>query len=168
MTYTDEHTVEVQRLPPALLPGPSSEDLGQPPGAVDSQDVDVVLAAESLDESEVDLQGHILHLVLVRGQDAQDHVIRVSAGGSGRFRAGPTPVPLRQTPRDGYSHVERLGSLVHPDGDGALRQRGGQDFLQSFGYRVHSAKHQQLRVSSLTQQRHTRSSWKSARRLRVS
>lgn len=61
----------------SLLPG-SSQDLCEAPGVVHTQDVDVILAAEGLDESEVDLQGDVLHVLVVGGQDAQHDVIRVS------------------------------------------------------------------------------------------
>lgn len=102
-TYTDKNAVEVQRLPPTLLP-PSSQNLPQAPGAVDPQDVDVILAAESLDECEVDLQSHVLHVVLVRGQDAQNHVIRVSANESRSFRTGRSPV-FCPPPAESRGHV---------------------------------------------------------------
>lgn len=80
VTYGDEHAVQVQRFPAALLPSPSPQDLRQAVGVVDSQDVDVVLAAESLNEREVDLEGHVFDVVLVGGQDAQHHIVRVSEG----------------------------------------------------------------------------------------
>ena len=49
-------------------------------GVVDPQDVDVVLATERLDKREVDLKRHILHVLVVRSQHAQNHVIRVAGG----------------------------------------------------------------------------------------
>lgn len=55
----------------------ATEDLGQAPSVVHPQDVDVVLAAERLDEGEVDLQGHVFDVLVVGGQDAHHHVIRV-------------------------------------------------------------------------------------------
>lgn len=61
----------------SLLPR-SFQDLGEAPGVVHTQDVDVILAAEGLDESEVDLQGDILHILVIGGQDAQHDIIRVS------------------------------------------------------------------------------------------
>lgn len=58
--------------------GRSSEDPRQAPGVVHSQDVDVVFAAEGLDQSEVDLQCHVLCIVvIVCGEDAKLYVIRV-------------------------------------------------------------------------------------------
>lgn len=76
-TYSDQDAVQVHLLA-SLLPL-SSQDLGEAPGVVHAQDVDVILAAEGLDESEVDLQGDVLRVLVVGGQDAQHHVIRVSA-----------------------------------------------------------------------------------------
>lgn len=40
-----------------------------------------------------------------------------------------------------HLHIERLGSLVDADCNASLWQRRGEDFLQSFGHRVHSATH---------------------------
>jgi len=68
--------VQVHGLPASLLV--PAQDLGQAARVVDPQDVDVVLAAEGLDEGEVDLEGHVFHVLVVRGQDAQNHVIRIS------------------------------------------------------------------------------------------
>lgn len=59
------------------------QELGQSARVADAQDVDVVLAAERLDQGEVDLQSHIPVVVLVRRQQTQHHVIWV-AEGSGR------------------------------------------------------------------------------------
>lgn len=63
--------------------GLQEQELRQPARVADAQDVDVVLAAECLDQGEVDLQSHISVVVLVRRQQAQNDVIRVAAG-SGR------------------------------------------------------------------------------------
>lgn len=68
--------MQVRLLAP-LLPRPT-QDLGKVPGVVHAQDVDVILATEGLDESEVDLQGNVLHVFIVSGQDAQHDIIRVS------------------------------------------------------------------------------------------
>lgn len=84
-TYSDQDTVQVHRLTPTLFPTRSSTQyFCQAPGVVDSQDVDVVLAAESLNEGKVDLQGHIFHVFVIGGQDAQNHIIRVSVEGRQR------------------------------------------------------------------------------------
>lgn len=86
-TYSDQEAVQIHGLAAALLPvtaipaASTTEDLGQAPSVVDPQNVDVVLAAERLDEGEVDLQGHVFDVLVVGGQDAHDHVIRVPVGG---------------------------------------------------------------------------------------
>ena len=78
--------MEVQRFTPALFStssssSSSSQYLCQAPGVVDSQDVDVILAAESLNEGKVDLQGHVFYVFVVGGEDAQDDIIRVPGEG---------------------------------------------------------------------------------------
>lgn len=57
------------------------EQLSQPPHAGHAQDVDVVVAAETLKQSEVDLQRDVIFILLISGEDAQDNTVRVSAGG---------------------------------------------------------------------------------------
>lgn len=79
-TYSDQDTVKVHRFTPTLF-STSTQYFCQAPGVVDSQDVDVILTAECLNEGKVDLQGHIFHIFVVRGQDAQNHIIRVSEEG---------------------------------------------------------------------------------------
>lgn len=73
--------MQIHGLAAALLPiataASTREDLCQAPGVVHPQDVDFVLAAERLDEGEVDLQGHVFDVLVVGGQDAHDHIIRV-------------------------------------------------------------------------------------------
>lgn len=88
-TYSDQEAVQIHGLAAALLPITATatstrEDLCQAPGVVDPQDVDVVLAAERLDEGEVDLQGHVFDVLIVGGQYAHDDIIRVSVK-SGRI-----------------------------------------------------------------------------------
>lgn len=60
--------------------GLQQQQLSQPARVADPQDVDIVLAAECLDEGEVDLQSHVPVVVLVRGQQAQYHVVGVAGG----------------------------------------------------------------------------------------
>jgi len=79
--YSDKDTVQVHRFTPTLLSS-STQDFCQAPDVVDPQDVDIILTAERLDEGEVDLQGHVFHIFVISGQDAQDHVIGVSGGRS--------------------------------------------------------------------------------------
>lgn len=80
-TYCYKDTVQVHRFTPTWFSSFSTQYFSQTPGVVDSQDADVILTAESLNECEVDLQGHIFHILVVGGQDAQNHIIRVSEGG---------------------------------------------------------------------------------------
>lgn len=79
-TYSDQDTVQVHRFTPTLF-STSTQYFCQTPGVVDSEDVDVILTAESLNEGEVDLQGHIFHIFIIRSQDAQNNIIGVSEGG---------------------------------------------------------------------------------------
>lgn len=71
-----------------LLSRPS-QDLGEAPSVVHAQDVDVILATEGLDQSEVDLQGDVLHVLVVGGQDAQHDIIRVSEKEFRKLRVRP-------------------------------------------------------------------------------
>lgn len=72
--------MQVHWFTPVLL-STTSQYFCQAPGVVDSQDVDVILAAEGLNEGKVYLQGHIFDILVIRGQDAQDHIVRVSEEG---------------------------------------------------------------------------------------
>lgn len=80
-TYRNQDAVQVSGL--TLTPLCPSQDLGKAPHVADSQNVDVVLTAEGLNESKVNLQGHVF-LVVVGSQQAQNHVVWVTAkGGAG-------------------------------------------------------------------------------------
>lgn len=80
-THRDEDAVEVPRLP-ILLTGPyDRRQLGH---IVDPHDVDVILAAECLDEGEVDLQGDIPLVLLIGRQHAESHIVGVAARGEAR------------------------------------------------------------------------------------
>lgn len=74
-TYSDQNAVQIHLL--ASVHARAPEDVREAARVVHAQDVDVVLAAESLNESEVNLKRHIFHIVVVSGQDAQHHVIRI-------------------------------------------------------------------------------------------
>lgn len=74
-TYSDQNAVQIHLL--AALHAGAAEDVREATRVVHAQDVDIILAAESLNESEVNLKRHILHIIVVCGQDAQHHVIRV-------------------------------------------------------------------------------------------
>lgn len=56
-----------------------SQQLLEPPDSRDPQDGEATVAAEGLQQGEVDLQRHVVRVV--SGQDAQDHAVRVSEGG---------------------------------------------------------------------------------------
>lgn len=142
-TYVDQDTVEVQRFAPTLFPTSSSTQyLCQASGAVDFQDVDVILAAKSLNESEVNLQGHVFNVLLICSQDAQNYIIRVSVGREGYMLLaciwfkytlqGLLPHRANLLHASGqlmHLHIERLGSLVDSHCNAALWQRRGEDFL---------------------------------------
>jgi len=74
-TYGNENAVQVRGLPSSF---PSSQDFCQTLHVAHPQDVDVILAAECLDQGEVDLESHVL--LVVRGQQTQHHVVRVPEG----------------------------------------------------------------------------------------
>jgi len=77
ITYSDQNAVQIHLLAPVHARAP--EDVREAARVVHAQDVDVVFAAESLNESEVNLESHIFHIiVVVSGQDAQHHVIGIT------------------------------------------------------------------------------------------
>lgn len=55
------------------------QQLLEPPDSRDPQDGEATVAAEGLQQGEVDLQRHVVRVV--SRQDAQDHTVRVSEGG---------------------------------------------------------------------------------------
>lgn len=67
-THSDQDAVEVHLLASVLARAP--EYVREAARVVHPQDVDVILAAESLNESEVNLKGNILHIIVIGGQDA--------------------------------------------------------------------------------------------------
>lgn len=75
-THRDEDAVQIPRLPGVLAGPHDGRQLGH---VVHPHDVDVVLAAEGLDQSEVDLQGDVPLVLLVRGQHAERDVVGVAA-----------------------------------------------------------------------------------------
>lgn len=60
--------------------GVITQQLSEPPHAGQPQDIDVVVAAESLQQREVDLQRDVVFIFLIGGQDAQNDAVRVPAG----------------------------------------------------------------------------------------
>ena len=73
-TYRDEQAVGVFKLS-----GLVAHDLGQALHVADPHDADLVVEAEGLDQGEVDLQGDVALKVLVHGQNAEGHAVRVTA-----------------------------------------------------------------------------------------
>ena len=69
-----EHAVQVAGLVGGIR---VSDELGEALHAAQAQHGDVVLAAECLDEREMDLQSQVCLVVLVRRQDAQQDAVRV-------------------------------------------------------------------------------------------
>lgn len=72
-TYRDEDTVGVFQL--RLV----TDNLSHALRVAHSDDADVVVEAEGLDEGEVDLQSDVTLEVLVHGQDAEGHAVWVAA-----------------------------------------------------------------------------------------
>lgn len=56
------------------------QQLGQPRHAGQPQDVDVIVAAERLQQREVDLQSDIIFILLIGGEHAKNHAVRVTVG----------------------------------------------------------------------------------------
>lgn len=81
-TYRNQHAVEVSVvfLVPVGIHG--TQQLLEPLDSGDSQDGNAAVAAEGLQQGEVDLQRHVVCVVSsVSCQDAQDHAVWVSGGG---------------------------------------------------------------------------------------
>lgn len=57
-----------------------ADNLSQTLHVAHSDDADVVVEAEGLDEGEVDLQSDVTLEALVHGQDAERHAVRVAVG----------------------------------------------------------------------------------------
>lgn len=90
-THRDQDAVQVPRLGPDS--GVVLQQLGQPPHTGQPQDVDVIVAAERLQKREVDLQRDVIFILLICGEHAQNHAVRVSAGRGKTM--GPVLVVLR-------------------------------------------------------------------------
>ena len=75
-TYRDKNAVRVLGLAGLLC----AHQVSQALDVVDAHHVDVVVEAERLDEGEVDLEGHVFDIIVVRSQNAKDHVVRISEG----------------------------------------------------------------------------------------
>lgn len=67
-THGDQDAVKIHLLASLLAGAP--EYVREAARVVHPQDVDVILAAERLNESEVNLKSNILHIIIIGGQDA--------------------------------------------------------------------------------------------------
>lgn len=95
--------MQVSRGPPFVV---GAHDRRQPLHVSHAHDVNVVLAAERLDQREMDLQRYVALIFLIGSQHAKGHVVRVPAEQMGRTRsesmlppglpAAPTPTPARR------------------------------------------------------------------------
>lgn len=78
-TYSYKDAVEVSGFICVGVGGQRfAQDLRQAPHAGDSHDVDVNVAAESLNEREVDLKRDVILVLLIRSQDAQDYAVWIT------------------------------------------------------------------------------------------
>lgn len=77
-SHRDEDAVQVPRLGAGSVFGLLFQQLCQPPQAGHAHDIDVVVAAESLKQREVDLQGDVTFILLIGGEHAQNHPVRIS------------------------------------------------------------------------------------------
>lgn len=73
-TYRDKNAVRVLGLAGLVC----AHEVGQALDVVDAHHVDVVIEAESLDEGEVNLQGDVALVLLVGGEDAECHAVRIT------------------------------------------------------------------------------------------
>lgn len=63
-----------------------ADDLSQTLHVAHSDDADVVVKAEGLNEGEVDLQSDVALELLVHGQDAERHAVRIAVETKGWYR----------------------------------------------------------------------------------
>lgn len=78
-TYSYKYAVEVSRFVGVGVCGKRfAEHLRQSPHAGHAHYVDVDVAAEGLDEREVDLKRDVILVLLVSSQDAQDYAVWIS------------------------------------------------------------------------------------------
>lgn len=56
------------------------QQLSEPPHSRHSQDVDIIVVAESLQQREENLQRSVIFIFLINGEDAQHRTVRVSTG----------------------------------------------------------------------------------------
>lgn len=81
-TYSYKYAVEVSWFVGVGVCGKRfAEHLCQSPHAGDAHYVDVDVAAEGLDEREVDLKRDVILVLLVSSQDAQDYAVWITVKG---------------------------------------------------------------------------------------
>lgn len=100
--------MQVPGLVAVAVLGVLLQQLSQPPHAGHPQDVNVVVAAESLQQREVDLQRNVIFIFLIGGEDAQDHTVRVSA----RLGGGQTRVNISITTHSGVRGQSYSGGFA--------------------------------------------------------
>lgn len=71
-THRDEHAVSVLQLSAA------AHQASQTLHVAHSDDADVIVETEGLDEGKVDLQSNVTLELLVHGQDAESHTVRIA------------------------------------------------------------------------------------------
>lgn len=144
-THRDEDAVQIARLPRVLAGPHDGRQLGH---VVHPHDVDVVLAAKGLDQSEVDLQGDVPLVLLVRGQHTERDVVGVAARGEqpdesrGRRRPPRSPAGLTYTLPPApppYLHIHQLGRLVDAGGEATSALRWHQQLVEGRAGALHPA-----------------------------
>lgn len=75
-TYRDKNAVCVFGLAGFI----GTHEVGQAVDIIDTHHVDVVVKAESLDESEVDLKSNVTLVFLIGGENAERHAVWVTVG----------------------------------------------------------------------------------------
>lgn len=75
-TYRDKNAVRVLGLAGFVC----THEVSQALYVIDSHHVDVVVEAESLDESEMDLKSDVTLVLLIGGEDAERHAVWVTVG----------------------------------------------------------------------------------------
>lgn len=75
--------MQVPRLVAVAVLGLFPQQLRQPLHAGNPHDVDVVVTTESLEQREVDLQRDVILIFLIRGEETQNHAVRISAAEPG-------------------------------------------------------------------------------------
>lgn len=75
-TYRDKNAVCVLGLACFIC----THEVGQAVDIIDTHHVDVVVKAERLDESEVDLKSNVTLVFLVGGENAERHAVWVTVG----------------------------------------------------------------------------------------